>query len=93
MDDSRVILLGEASVLVSAGIYSCLPANGARAAADQRAVSVYMRPPHPRRDRGPQAVRGQGAAGPCDMAAGPDYLHQLVDPQVINQNAARRFRA
>jgi hypothetical protein len=46
-------------VLVSAGIDSCSRPTVPGSPADQRAVSAFMRPPHPRRDRRPQAVRGQ----------------------------------
>jgi delta 1-pyrroline-5-carboxylate dehydrogenase len=45
----------------------------------------------PREIVGRKPFEGSGAVGPCDMAGGPDYLHRLLDPQVINQRAARRF--
>jgi delta 1-pyrroline-5-carboxylate dehydrogenase len=38
---------------------------------------------------GRKPFEGCGVVGPGDMAGGPDYLHQFLDPRVINERVLR----
>jgi RHH-type transcriptional regulator, proline utilization regulon repressor / proline dehydrogenase / delta 1-pyrroline-5-carboxylate dehydrogenase len=38
---------------------------------------------------GRKPFEGCGVVGPCDIAGGPAYLHQFLDPRVINERVLR----